>query len=308
METNANGAVNKRGFISAIVVLLLMNSFTLYLFLNENNQKTDLTAQKVELQHQFKDLSETLNLRNTEVAQFIGKNAELDQTIAEKQALMNQQKKEIQHLFSKNKLTKAELAKANNLIAQYQSSITDMTAQVEQLTKENQALTASNQRLSTDLTAEKNTTAQLSEQNKGLSAKVATGSLLQLANVDVAAVKTRKNGKEVEVRRAKAAQNLRIKFETGENKVLDPGTLPLYVRIINPRGETISVADQGSCTIQTADSPKPVPFTKKADIDYNQTNKTVTVYWGMDIQQSGLYKVEVYQAGHVIGQGAVHLS
>ena len=82
----------------------------------------------------------------------------------------------------------------------------------------------------------------------------------------------------------------------------------LYVRIINPKGETIAVADQGSGTLQSADSPEQVSYTKKAEIDYNQTNKTIVVYWSMNIQQPGKYIVEVYQSGHVIGQGEVDLS
>ena len=308
MENQHDRAVNKRGYISAIVVLLLINIFTLYMFFNERTQKTDLTSQKTELQHQFSDLSDTLNIRNTEVEQFLGKNAELDKAIAEKQQQMDNQKTEIRRLLSKNKMTQSELTKARTMIAEYQASITDMTAKLDQLSRENAELTASNQKLNTDLTSERSTTAQLTETNKGLSKKVETGSLFQIAKVDVAAVKTKGNGKEVEVRKAKAAQNLRIKFETGENKVLDPGTVPLYVRIINPQGQTIAVADQGSGTIQAADSQEMVQYTKKADIDYNQTNKTVVVYWGMNIQQPGTYKVEVYQNGHVVGQGAVQLS
>jgi predicted RNase H-like nuclease (RuvC/YqgF family) len=310
MENQHNRAENnsRKGFISAIVVLLLLNIFTLYMFFNVRTQKIDLTSQKTELQHQFRDLSDTLNLRNTEVEQFIGKNTELDKAIAEKQEQMDNQKKEIQRLFSKNKMTQAELTKARDLIAQYQTSITDMTAKVDQLTKENAELTASNQKLSTDLTAEKSTTSQLTETNKGLSKKVEAGSLFQIAKVDVAGVKTKGNGKEVEVRKAKAAQNLRIKFETGENRVLDPGTVPLYVRIIDPKGQTIAVADQGSGTIPSADSQEPIQYTKKADIDYNQTNKTVVVYWGMNIKEPGTYKVEVIQSGHVVGTGAVQLS
>src|SRR6187401_785322 len=102
---NQNRAANKKGYISAIVVLLLINIFTLYMFLGERTQKTDLTSQKTELQHQFSELSDTLNMRNSEVERFMGKNAELDRAIAEKQEQMDVQKKEIQRLFAKNKMT-----------------------------------------------------------------------------------------------------------------------------------------------------------------------------------------------------------
>ena len=308
METNQARAENKKGFIGAIVVLLLATSFTFYAYYSERNTNTELTAQKTELQHQFGNLSDTLNVRNTEVSLYIGKNAELDRTIAEKQTQMDNQKKQIQGLLSKTKLTQAELAKAHELIAQYKTSISDLSAKVDELTRQNVELMASNQKLSTDLNSEKSATAHLSEQNAGLSKKVAVGSLLQLAKLDVTAIKTRNNGKEVAVKRAKAAKSLKIEFETGENKVLDPGNVSLYVRIINPKGETIAVADQGSGTLQAADSPEPVAYTKKADIDYNQTNKKVVVYWGMNVPDAGTYKVEVYQSGHVVGQGEVKLS
>ena len=131
--------------------------------------------------------------------------------------------------------------------------------------------------------------------------------MLQLSKVDVEAIKMRHNGKEVQVKRVKAAEELKISFETGKNKVLDPGTLSLYVRIINPKGETISVTDQGSGMISLADSPNPVQYSKKADIDWDQNNKKVIVYWGQNITDPGTYKVQVYQKGYMVGEGAVKL-
>jgi len=126
--------------------------------------------------------------------------------------------------------------------------------------------------------------------------------------LDVEAVKRKNNGKEVSVKRAKVAQSLKISFETGENKVLDPGPVSLYVRIINPKGETIAVSDQGSGAIASALTPEPVQFTKRADFDYDQNNKKVIVYWSQNISDPGLYRVEVYQNGYVVGQGQVKLS
>ena len=236
------------------------------------------------------------------------KNAELDKTIAEKQEMLTKEKKEIAGLLSKNKLTSGELAHAKGLIAEYEASISDLQGKVDELTKQNQALAQQNQSLSTDLSIEKQATAQLSEQNKGLSKIVEVGSLLQVSKVDVEAIKTRGNGKEVEVKRAKVAESLRVSFETGDNKVLDPGAVSIYMRVINPKGETIAVADQGSGTLQMTDNAEPVQYSKKADIDWNQSNKKVIIYWSQNIKDPGIYKVQLYQSGHVIGQGEVKLS
>jgi len=307
METNQNGAGRKKLYISAIIALLLINSVTLYFLFSENHEKNDINTEKIALQNNFHNLSDTLDAKNTTIDQFRGKNAELDKTIADKEEMLSQEKKQISALLSKNRMSASELTKAKGLIAQYEASISDLQVKVDQLTQANQQLTQANEKLNTDLSAEKQTTSQLTEQNQGLSKKVEVGSLLQIAKVDVEAIKMRNNGKEVPVKRAKVAESLKISFETGENKVLDPGNLSLYVRIINPKGETIAIADQGSGTMPCEEAQQ-CQFTKKADIDWNQSNKKVVVYWGQNIKDPGTYKVELYQSGHVVGQGAVTLS
>ena len=310
METNQHGADTgkKKLYISAIVALLLINSVSLYFLFSENRDKTDVISEKTALQNNFKSLSDTLDAKNTQIDQYIGKNADLDKTIAEKQDLIGREKKEITGLLSKNKLTSAELGKAKTMIAEYKASISDLQQKVVELTKQNQQLAQQNQQLSTDLSSSRQATSQLSTENKGLSKKVAVGSLFQVARLDVEAVKTRKNGKEVLVKKAKTAEELKISFETGENKVIDPGQVSLYVRIINPKGETIAVADQGSGIMPCGDAMESCQYTKKADIEYDQTNKKVILYWGQNIKDPGTYKVELYQSGHVISQGTITLS
>jgi hypothetical protein len=137
--------------------------------------------------------------------------------------------------------------------------------------------------------------------------KVELGSLLQPRNILVEGVEKKKNGKEVVVKRVKSTQSLRITFETGENKVLEPGNLSLYLRIMSPKGETISVADQGSGAFKLSEGGETMQYTKKADFDWSQTNKKIVVYWSQNIQDAGTYKVEIYQSGYLIGKGAVEL-
>jgi len=96
-------------------------------------------------------------------------------------------------LFAKGKMNAKELAEAKAKIAEYESSIGDLKKKVEELTQQNQQLTSQNQQLSTDLSAEKKTTSELSEQNKGLSKKVEIGSLLQLKNIAVDGISKKKS-------------------------------------------------------------------------------------------------------------------
>lgn len=306
MENNQGGG-NKKVYVAIIALLLLINGVALYLLYSENKAKKDLGEQKIALESDFKNLTDTLDAKKMELESFKGKNAELDSVISVQQGEIDKQKKTIAGLFAKGKMTSQELAKAKEMIAQYETSIAEMKKQIDQLVQDKQVLTSQNQQLSTDLNSEKQTTSQLSEQNRGLSKKVELGSLLQLKNIAVEAISKKKNGKEVTEKRVKKAESLRISFETGDNKVLETGNVSLYVRILNPKGETISVADQGSGTLKLADNGENVQYTKKADFDWSQTNKKVVVYWSQNVKDAGIYKVEVYQSGYIIGQGQVEL-
>lgn len=306
MEDNQN-AGNKKIYVAIIVLLLLINGVALYLLYTENKAKKDLGDQKMALENEFKSLSDTLDSKKMELEQYKGKNAELDSLIIAKQEEIDNQKKTISGLFAKGKMNAKELEKARTMITEFEASIAEMQKKVDELSKQNQELTAQNQQLSTDLNAEKQNVSTLSEQNKGLSKKVELGSLLQLRNVEIVGTTGKKNkkGEDITINKGKKTTQLRISFETGENKVLEPGPLTLHIRVLNPKGETISVADQGSGSIKLAETGETVQFTKQADFDWTQSNKKLVVYWSSNVSDAGTYKVEVYQSGYLVGQGAV---
>ncbi len=272
MEETTQSGGSKKIYVFFIILLLLVNIGAIVLLYSENKAKKDLGEQKATLEQNYKSLNDTLDVKKGELEQFRGKNAELDSVINDREAEIEKQKTQIAGLYAKGRMTKEELAKAKEMITVDESAIADLQKKVDELTKQNQQLTNQNQQLSTDLSAEKQTTAQLNQQNQGLSKKVELGSLLKLQKVVIDGIEVKKNGKEVSERKIKKLQKLKISFETGDNKVLEPGTVSLYVRIINPKGEAISIPDAGSGTIKDAASGQDIQYTKRADITWNQQN------------------------------------
>lgn len=312
METNQTPAREKK-FITAIVILALLNIGTGIALFTTHQTKNEVMVQKEEVETNYSNLERdyhgvtaSLDAASLEIGQLKGQNAEMDKIIAEKQAMIEQEKQQLDEAFRNNELTSASLNKARTMVSKYESSIAELQKQVERYEQENKQLATHNQVLSTELSCEKETSTALAQKTEVLSNKLTTASYFNIPKVEVAAVKKNIMGNEVTVSRAKGAESLKISFETGVNKALDPGNVILYVRIINPRGETIAVKEQGSGVI-TAENDKPVQFTKKTDIHYNQQNRKVTMYWTRYIQDPGTYKVEVYQSGKVVGRGAVKL-
>ena len=312
METNQT-PTRERKFIAAIVILALLNIGTGIVLFTTHQTKNEVIVQKEEVETNYSNLEKdyhgitaSLDAASLEIGQLKGQNADMDKIIAEKQAMIEEEKQKLDDAFRNNELTGAALNKARTMVAKYESSIAELQKQVERYEQENKQLTAHNEVLSTELTCEKETSTALAQKTEVLSNKLTTASYFTIPKVEVAGVKRNIMGNEVPVSRAKSAESLKISFETGVNKALDPGKVSLYVRIINPKGETIAVKEQGSGVI-TADNDKPVQFTKKADIQYTQQNRKVTMYWTRYIQEPGTYKVEVYQSGKVVGRGAVKL-
>jgi hypothetical protein len=307
MEDSKDESGNKKMMMGVILFLMIVAGIAFYYIYTGNKENAELTAEKAELDVSFKNLSDTLDLRSVELQQITDHNTALDSTVNAKQAIIDAKKMQIAGLMSKTKMSKGELAEAKKMIAEYEADISELRSQIDVLCIQNQLLANESIQLTKDLNTEKKTNAVLSEQNKGLSKTVEVGSLLQLAQVEVEGVKQRLNGRDRAVRNANAAESLKISFETGQNKVLPKGSVSLYVRVINPKGETISVENQGSGTLQLSESGSPVQYSTKADIEWNQTGKKVVIYWKKYITTPGTYKVEIYQSGYLIGTGQVSL-
>ena len=304
---NEQKSGNKTLYIVIIVLLLLINGIVGYFLFTDNQARKSEEGKNVTLTAEMKAVTDTLDAKKAELETMKGVDAGKDSAIAAQQSEIEKKEQELKSAYASGRMNSAELKKAREMIKDYEASIADMKKQIDQLNADKQVLTNQNQKLSTDLSTEKQTTAQLSDQNKGLSKKVELGSLLQLKNITVEGIAKKKNNKEVVEKKIKKVESLKVTFETGDNKVLEPGSLTLYMRVINPKGETISQADQGSGTIKLAGSDQTVQYTKALDIDWAQANKKVVVEWTSGIKTAGTYKVEIYQSGYAIGLGQVEL-
>ncbi|MBL7776864.1 MAG: hypothetical protein JNK66_01070 [Chitinophagales bacterium] len=304
MENNQGNKV----YLGIIALLLLLLLGSGYLLWNKNHANDVLTTEKQQLEAEYKNLNDTLEIRKSEIEQMISESGIKDDSILAMRDELEKKQQQLQSAIAGGKKDKAELKKLREMLTGYESSMAEMKARIDQLVAQNKQLTDQNQQLSTDLNSEKATTAQLTETNKGLSKKVELGSLLQLRSMEVVGVRKKGSGDDKVIKRAKQVESLRISFETGDNKVLEQGNVALLIRVINPKGETIAIADKGSGTFKLAESGETVQYTQKAEFDWNQSNKKIVVYWSSNVNAEGTYKVEVYQSGYLVGKGSVELN
>ena len=110
-------------------------------------------------------------------------------------------------------------------------------------------------------------------------------------------VNYKSSGREVETARASKCQKIRTCLTIQENKVTNPGTKMLYVRVLSPDGAVLSTSAE-----TFAYNGVPTLFTYKEAFDYNNESLDLCSYWSKGSMYSkGKYVIELYVEGNQIG-------
>ena len=133
----------------------------------------------------------------------------------------------------------------------------------------------------------------LEKYNQDLSVNVVfTASVLRIDNIQVEGVYYRSSGREVTTNRAAKIQNMSICFDIIENKVADPGLKEIFIRIIDPKGDILNVANKIQETIIENDSL--VQYTTTYNFDYQNKISVCHLWTRGNILISGIYYFEFY--------------
>jgi len=122
-------------------------------------------------------------------------------------------------------------------------------------------------------------------------------------------VRIKNNGKEKTTRDYRKVQKIKICYDVLENPIARNGIQELVICITHPEGFTLAVAESGSGYFISAQDDMKMQYTTTADIDYiNDEVQTYCTYWAYDNELSpGVYRVEIYHLGYVIGQTTFEL-
>jgi len=282
-----------------ILLLLLLGFFTFTYF------KTDkkLAVKEVEL---FQSDSAKVQLDNLlketdlELTEYKGKNNVLDQFLREKNDSLQQFADRIENLLRKGKLTREELAKANEELDVLRYYKRKYIGQIDSLNNVVQLLNTENKTLKTDITKQKRKNEDLNMNIARLNNKVSIGERLSTQNVFVTGVKLRSNGKEKETIRVSQINQLKVTFTLAENYVTEKGKKDLILKVLGPDGATVynQISGSGTFKFQNEESL----YSTKKTIEFTQEAQQVSLYWDKGSEfVKGNYKAELFCEGFKIG-------
>lgn len=280
-----------------IVVVLALLGTDVYLYLQKNKSDTKIVYQDDERNR----LKIELDSLEAQIEQVNTGKAKMTVAMKAKNDSLEAKIKVLRVQLAKGKLTKAELAKAQEDVKQLRYFVTKYTADIEELKKQNTSLANERDTLKTNLatTTEKATT--LEKQNQDLDSKVKVASVLKLAQANVVAYKIKGSGKEVDVTRASPAKKIKINFTVAENSIAEKRMHDIYVRILDPTGNLITdPKDAGTFQSDGQD----LQYTYKTSIDFKDDGSGYTIDWVNPAPPfvKGTYQVLLYADGGKMGQ------
>jgi hypothetical protein len=235
----------------------------------------DLIDEHELLKDEYGDLSEQLEDRDSTILAYAD---EIKQLLRSKGELRQ----------AKNKILKLK-----EISKRYVSAIDSLYTLNQMLQLENDSVKRANQLISF-----RNRT--LEKSNQDLSERVFTASMLKVENIQIEGVYYRSSGREVTTTRASKIQNFSICFDIIENKVTDAGAKSIYIRIVDPRGQVLNVANKIQET--SLETDRIVQYTTDYNFDYSNQKISECLLWTRgNVLVPGIYYFEFIMEGQVIG-------
>ena len=317
---------NKQNFtawaIVAIIGLLGLNAYQWFVNSQLKTQNTVQQNSMVELETINAELDQNYETALANLEEMRGDNKEMNDLIDSQKQQLKEQKTKISNLiWTKRELTKAreEIKVLNAQANDYLAEITRLSDENESLTVANTELTATNRNLSNDLEDQRKSNEELSqarailaseketlsESNEKLSTKVDMANAIKINFLEVNGFQLRSNGKLRKKSRAKNIDLLRTCFTTETNMVTSAGEKEFFVRMINPQGETVAVENSGSGVLTNKLDNTQIRYTASGVVVYDNKDTNACIDWQVPNKLTkGIYGVEIYNNGFLVGQGS----
>ncbi len=207
-------------------------------------------------------------------------------------SIINQLKRERSFNYTKLKQYEKEVGTLRTIMRGYLQQIDSLNTLNKQLIDEN--VTYRKQISTVELRAE-----IAEEQAQELQNKVRQGSVLKATGINMSML----NSKDRNVSRVRNADRLRVDFLLAANELTSPGNKDIFLRIISPDGYILTTDEIPSFDYEG----DKLTYSASREVEYQNQDLSVSIYYRGEGFTNGLYKIELYTEGYIIGVAQVEL-
>ena len=276
-----------RGYRVVIILLAVILAGISALYFNINRQQQrDYELLKVDRDSIQSNLSHLI----TEYDSLKFTNDTIAARLVEANQMMEQLKRERRWNYAKIKEYEKEVGTLRSVMRNY-------LKQIDSLNNLNKKLVAENVSYRKEISSA-NLRADVAEEKASeLENKVRQGAVLRARDITMVALNERDN----EVTRVKKAVALRVDFAISSNELASPGNRAVYACIKSPDGYLLTSESMPTFEYQGMATG----YSAKRDVDYQNEDIDVSIYFRGSGFTEGAYKIEIYTDGNHIGSGSV---
>lgn len=284
--------MNKKVIIPILVVLVAAIGVLVYLYFAQKQEMTEMVEQmefeKSELEDEYEDLAmqfdgyQTPNLSNDSLTQ-----------------LLSQEQQRVRDLLEELRITKAtnarRIAELKKELATVRQVMVSYVHQIDSLNQTNQRLTAENRQVREQYAVVQQQAEELQQQNSDLTEKVTRASMLEITAFKV----TPLNKRDRKTSNINQMQKIQFDFTIGKNITCSRGLKDVYMRIVRPDGELITLPDPQNRLFAFENSE--IEYSIKKEIEYAGEALDVTMYWTVgEILYPGTYNADFFIDGALV--------
>lgn len=282
----------KKILILILIVLLAAVGVLTYLFLQQKQEMTEMVEQmefeKSELEDEYEDLAmqfdgyRTPDIHNDSLAQ-----------------LLNKEQQRVRDLLEELRITKAtnarRIAELKKELATVRQVMVSYVHQIDSLNQTNQRLTAENRQVKEQYAVVQQQAEELQQQNTHLTEKVTRASMLEITAFKV----TPLNRRDRKTSNLNQMQKIQFDFTIGKNITSDRGLKRVYMRVVRPDGELITLPDPAQRMFAFENSE--IEYSLAKEFEYGGEAMDETLYWTVgEILYKGTYNADFFIDGALI--------
>lgn len=228
---------------------------------------------------------DNINLRNDSVSNELRAHIAVERDRAD--SLMTRLKKERNMNREKLRQYEKELGTLRTIMRRY-------VHQIDSLNTLNKKLASENVTIREKVAIETSRANIAEERAQEMANKIKLGSIVKARNIVLGAYNTGGTN----VTRASRASKFRTDLTLTANELTIPGTRNVYIRIIGPDGAVLS---GGADCIMEFEGDM-ISYSAEREVDYDNKDLDVSIFFNYADIVSGVYKVEIYMDGYLIGE------
>ncbi len=284
--------MKKKIIIPVLIILLAAVGALTYLYLNQKQEMVEMVEQmefeKSELEDEYEDLAmqfdgyRTPDIHNDSLAQ-----------------LLNQEQQRVRDLLEELRITKAtnarRIAELKKELATVRSVMVSYVHQIDSLNQTNQRLTAENKQVREQYAVVQQQAEELQQANTHLTEKVTRASMLEITAFQV----TPLNKRDRKTSNLNNMQKIQFDFTIGKNVTCERGMKKVYMRIVRPDGELITLPNPTQRMFAFENSE--IEYSLIKEFEYGGEALDETLYWNVgEILYKGLYNADFFIDGALI--------